>query len=179
MGPPGSGKGTQGELLARRLGIPRYSTGDILRQARRDGTPMGQEARQYMDAGALVPDDVMLGIVDEVLAKGESERGFLLDGFPRTVAQAEGLRELLDEMGIDLDAIVDLAADDEEIAQRLSTRGRNDDSPGTIRRRLEVYRTQTKPVLNWYADSDVRILSVEGVGDIDEIQSDILSRLGL
>ena len=179
MGPPGSGKGTQGELLARRLGIPRYSTGDILRQARRDGTPMGQEARQYMDAGALVPDDVILGIVDEILAKEESEGGFLLDGFPRTVAQAEGLRELLDEMGIDLDAIVDLAADDEEIAQRLSTRGRNDDSPDTIRHRLEVYRTQTKPVLDWYADSDVRILSVEGVGDVDEIQSDILSRLGL
>ena len=106
MGPPGAGKGTQGELLARRLGIPRHSTGDILRQALRDGTPMGLEAKRYMHAGELVPDDVILGIVGEALAHEESEPGFLLDGFPRTVAQAEGLRKLLLDQGQKLDAIV-------------------------------------------------------------------------
>lgn len=179
VGPPGAGKGTQGTLLARRLGIPRYSTGDILRQARREDTSMAQEAWRYMDAGELVPDDVILEIVADVLVKEESEGGFLLDGFPRTVVQAEGLRELLDEMGIELDAIVNLAVDEEEIMQRLAARGRSDDSLDTIRRRLDVHRAQTQPVLDWYANADVRILSIGGVGDIDEIQSDILSHLGL
>jgi adenylate kinase len=179
VGPPGAGKGTQGTLLARRLGIPRYSTGDILRQARREDTSMAQEAWRYMDAGELVPDDVILEIVADVLVKEESEGGFLLDGFPRTVVQAEGLSELLDEMGIELDAIVNLAVDEEEIMQRLAARGRSDDSLDTIRRRLDVHRAQTQPVLDWYANADVRILSIGGVGDIDEIQSDILSHLGL
>ena len=179
VGPPGAGKGTQGTLLARRLGIPRYSTGDILRQARREGTSMGLEALRYMDAGELVPDEVILGIVADVLVKEESEDGFLLDGFPRTVVQAEGLRRLLDEMGVELDAIVDLAVDEQEIMQRLAARGRRDDSLDTIRRRLEVHRAQTQPVLDWYANADVRIFSVGGVGDVEEIQSDILTRLGL
>jgi len=179
MGPPGAGKGTQGELLARRLGIPRYSTGDILRQALRDGTPMGLEARRNMHSGELVPDDVILGIVGEALASEESGRGFLLDGFPRTVAQAEGLRALLLEMGHKLDAIVDLSVPDDEIMRRLSTRGRKDDLQETIRRRLVVYRAKKRPLLDWYADSGVHIVSVEGVGDIDEIQAYILDCLAL
>jgi len=179
MGPPGAGKGTQGELLAQRLGIPRFSTGDILRQALRDGTPMGLEARRNMHSGELVPDDVILGIVGEALDGEESSRGFLLDGFPRTVAQAEGLRALLLEMGQELDAIVDLSVDDAEIMRRLSTRGRKDDLQETIRRRLEVYQAKKKPLLDWYADSGVLIVSVEGVGDIDEIQAHILGCLTL
>jgi len=179
MGPPGAGKGTQGELLARRLGIPRYSTGDILRQALRDGTPMGLEAKRYMHAGELVPDDVILGIVGEVLEHEESEPGFLLDGFPRTVAQAEGLSRLLLDMGQQLDAIVDLSVPDEEIMKRLSTRGRKDDLLETIKRRLEVYGAKKKPLLDWYANSGVRIVSMMGVGDIDEIQAYILDRLAL
>lgn len=179
MGPPGAGKGTQGELLARRLGIPRYSTGDILRQALRDGTPMGLEAKRYMHAGELVPDDVILGIVGEALEHEESEPGFLLDGFPRTVAQAEGLSRLLLDMGQQLDAIVDLSVPDEEIMKRLSTRGRKDDLLETIKRRLEVYGAKKKPLLDWYANSGVRIVSMMGVGDIDEIQAYILDRLAL
>ena len=179
MGPPGAGKGTQGELLARRLGIPRDSTGDILRQALRDGTPMGLEAKRFMHAGELVPDAVILGIIGEALEHESSSSGFLLDGFPRTVAQAEGLTSLLAGMGLELDAIVNLAVDQAEIMRRLSTRGRKDDLVDTIRRRLEIYWDETKPVLDWYADSDVRILSVEGVGDIDEIQAHILDRLAL
>lgn len=179
IGPPGAGKGTQGELLARRLGIPRYSTGDILRQALRDRTPMGLEAKRYMHAGELVPDAVMLGIIGEVLRQDESAPGFLLDGFPRTVPQAEALEDLLAELGLEIDAIVNLVVPDDEIMKRLSTRGRKDDLQDTIRRRLEVYRAETKPVLNWYADRDVRILSVEGVGDIDEIQAHILGCFAL
>jgi len=179
MGPPGAGKGTQGELLARRLGISRYSTGDILRQALRDGTPMGLKARRNMHSGELVPDDVILGIVGEALDSEESSRGFLLDGFPRTVAQAEGLRALLLEMGQELDAIVDLSVDDAEIMRRLSTRGRKDDLKETIRRRLDVYRAKKKALLDWYEHSGVRIVSVEGVGEIDEIQAYILDCLAL
>ena len=115
MGPPGAGKGTQGELLAQRLEIPRFSTGDILRQAVREGTSMGVEAARFMHAGELVPDDVILGIIGEALEQEESEGGFLLDGFPRTVAQAEGLASLLESMGLELDAIVNLVVPAEEI----------------------------------------------------------------
>ena len=179
MGPPGAGKGTQGELLANRLGIPRYSTGDILRQALRDRTPMGLEAKRNMHAGELVHDEVILGIIGEVLAHEESEAGFLLDGFPRTVAQAVGLRKLLLERGLRLDAIVDLSVPDDEIMRRLSTRGRKDDLQETIRRRLEVYEARKKPLLDWYENSGVRVVSVQGVGDIDHIQAHILEQLAL
>jgi adenylate kinase len=179
MGPPGAGKGTQGELLARRLDIPRYSTGDILRQALREGTPRGLEAKKFMHAGELVPDEVILGIIGEALDHDESAHGFLLDGFPRTVAQARGLAELLAEKALDLDAIVNLSVDDGEIMKRLAARGRKDDLVETIQRRLEIYRAETEPVLDWYANHGVRILSVEGVGDIDEIQAHILGCLAL
>lgn len=178
MGAPGAGKGTQGELLAQTLGVPRYATGDILRRALRDGTPIGREARRYMEAGELVPDDVMLGIVGHALERPESADGFILDGFPRTVTQAEGLSRLLASRGSELDAVIDLAVDDEEIMKRLAGRGRGDDGLETIRRRLEVYRAQTEPVLEWYAGTEVPILRVEGVGAIDEIQRHILDRLG-
>lgn len=177
MGPPGAGKGTQGELLARRLGIPRYSTGDILRQALADRSPMGLQAERFMHAGELVPDKVMLGIIGEALEGEESSAGFLLDGFPRTVAQAKGLQELLASKALGLDAIVNLSVDDAEIMKRLSARGRKDDLVETIRRRLQIYRAETKPVLDWYAGTDVRVVPVEGVGDIDEIQARILDSL--
>lgn len=179
MGPPGSGKGTQGELLAQRLGIPRHSTGDILRAALRDRTEMGVRAQRYMNAGELVPDDVILGIVAEAIDGTESQAGFMLDGFPRTVVQAEGLARILRQRGLELDAIVDLVVTDQEIITRLSSRGRSDDSEETIRRRLEVYRSETKPVLDWFAASSVRLLSVEGKGDIGEIHEDIVEHLGL
>lgn len=178
MGPPGAGKGTQGELLARSLGIPRHSTGDILRDALCDGTVLGIAAHRYMDEGELVPDDVILGIIGEALDAPGSRDGFLLDGFPRTVPQAKGLARILEDRGLALDAVVDLAVPDEEIVARLSARGRSDDSLETIQRRLEVYRSQTEPVLGWYADSEVPVLSVEGVGDIQEIHRHIVERLG-
>jgi adenylate kinase len=178
MGPPGAGKGTQGALLARALSVPRYSTGDILRDALAEETELGLEARRYMDAGDLVPDDVVLGIVGEALDRPEAADGFLLDGFPRTVAQAEGLARLLEERQVALDGIVDLDVDDSEIVRRLSSRGRTDDSPETIRRRLEVHRARTRPVMDWYATRGVPFLGVEGVGDVGEIHRRILSLLG-
>ena len=122
MGPPGAGKGTQGEILERHLDVPRYSTGDILRQARREGTAMGLAAQRYMDAGELVPDEVILGIIGEALQKENARNGFVLDGFPRTVAQAEGLGRILDDLGIRLDAILNISVEDDEIVRRLSSR---------------------------------------------------------
>ena len=197
MGPPGAGKGTQGARLAERYGIPRYSTGDILRAARREGTELGRVALGYMDAGELVPDHVILGMMREALSSKEAAGGFLLDGFPRTVAQAEGLADLLDDLGIELDAVVDLDVPDEEIVRRLSARRvcaecgrvapagtgddepcpecggelrrRSDDEPETVRRRLEVYRDETAPVLDWYEKSDTRVVRVRGTGSVDDV----------
>lgn len=204
MGPPGAGKGTQGDLLASRFRIPRYSTGDILRATRRDGSEVGREARDYMDAGELVPDDVILGLVRSVLTSADANDGYLLDGFPRTVVQARSLKRLLGEADQDLDAVVNLAVDDAEIVRRLSNRqvcedcgtiasnesGRDacpgcggrmwtrpDDEPETVRRRLEVYRDQTEPVLRWYRESQTRVLDVPGTGGVEQVQERILTGL--
>ncbi len=122
LGPPGAGKGTQGDRLAARCGVPKYATGDILREAVRRGTALGQEARRYMEAGELVPDDVVLGLVREALESKEARKGFILDGFPRTVAQAEGLRAFLDERQLGLDAVVYFDVPEEELVRRLSGR---------------------------------------------------------
>lgn len=205
MGPPGAGKGTQGALLARRYGIPRYATGDILRAARREGTELGREAQRYMDAGELVPDEVILGMMRERLGSREAAGGFLLDGFPRTVEQAEGLASLLEELGQELDAVVDLKVPDEEIVRRLSSRRvcsecgqvapadhddarpcpncggelyrRPDDEPATVRRRLEVYREETAPVLEWYRRSDVDVIEVAGRGEVEEVEERLVEAI--
>lgn len=205
MGPPGAGKGTQGARLARRNGIPRYSTGDILRAARREGTELGRAAQEYMDAGELVPDDIILGMMREALSSDEAADGFLLDGFPRTVRQAEGLADLLSDLGFELDAVVDLDVPDDEIVRRLSARRvctdcgrvapadteeearcpdcggelrrRSDDDPETVRRRLEVYREETAPVLDWYEDSDTRVVRVRGTGSVDDVLERVVKAL--
>lgn len=206
MGPPGAGKGTQGEILERSLGVPRFSTGDILRQARRQGTKLGQEAQLFMDAGELVPDDVILGIIGEALEGDAARDGFVLDGFPRTVAQAEGLGRILEELGIRLDAILNISLDDDEIVRRLSTRRvcsscgtalgpdgesdqacpvcggtlvqRRDDGADTVRYRLVVYRKQTEPVLRWYRASGARVVDVDGLGTVEEIRDRVRSGIG-
>lgn len=181
MGPPGAGKGTQGELLATHLGIPRYSTGDILRDARSTGTDLGREAQRYMDAGELVPDSVILGIVEQVVTSDHAAGGFLCDGFPRTVAQARGLDEVLDRNGLALDAVLNLNVEPAEIVSRLTRRagleGRSDDGLETIRRRLEVYEEQTAPVLEFYRATPVGVADVEGAGTVDEIQARLRARL--
>jgi adenylate kinase len=122
LGPPGAGKGTQGDRLAKYCDIPKYATGDILRDAVRQGTPLGIEAKRYMDAGELVPDEVVLGLITDALASPDSGNGFILDGFPRTVSQAEGLASLLGEKGLDLDAVVYFDVPDEELVNRLAGR---------------------------------------------------------
>ena len=206
MGPPGAGKGTQGDLLASRFDIPRYSTGDILRATRRDDSEIGRKARDYMDAGELVPDDVILGLVRAVLTSADAADGYVLDGFPRTVAQARSLNDLLEKADQQLDAVVNLSVDDAEILRRLSSRmvcedcgviapteggsdvcsacggrllTRSDDEPETVRRRLEVYRDQTEPVLGWYRESRARVLDVPGTGGVEHVQELILTGLAL
>lgn len=205
MGPPGAGKGTQGARLAERASIPRYATGDMLRAARREGTRLGREARRFMDAGELVPDDVILGIVRDVLRSDEARDGFVLDGFPRTVEQADGLDVILDDLGTSLDAVVYLAVPEEELVRRLSARRvcgacghvtrvseageacpacggeleqREDDRPETVRRRLEVYREQTEPVLARYRAGRIPVEEVDGTGTVAEVEERLLERLG-
>lgn len=204
MGPPGAGKGTQGELLAGRKGIPRYSTGEILREAVREETPLGLEAKRFMDAGELVPDEVILGIVDEVLGRPEAAGGFVFDGFPRTVVQAEGLESSLRRRGESLDAVIDLVVPEEELVRRLTGRRvcaacggvvgrasssercaecggdlvqRPDDRPDTVRRRLQVYREETEPVLRWYRRSMVPVVEVDGLGTAEEVHAALVQRL--
>jgi adenylate kinase len=175
MGPPGAGKGTQGELLASHMGVPRLSTGEMLREARANRTELGRRAQAYMDHGDLVPDEVVLGLVAEALDGARSQEGFVLDGFPRTIAQAEGLSDILEARGTQIDGVIFLEVPEEQLVRRITGRSadesRTDDDPETVRRRLQVYRAETEPVIRWYADHGVRLIEADGVGSIDEIQS--------
>ena len=154
LGPPGAGKGTQGHRLSERYRIPEISTGDILRAAVDKGTPLGREAKSYMDRGALVPDAVMIGIVRERLAQDDAERGFILDGFPRTVAQAEALTQLSEDQQRPIEHVISIEVPQEELLQRLAGRrqleGRHDDTDEAIRHRLEVYERETAPLIDYY-----------------------------
>ena len=151
VGPPGSGKGTQGERLQAALEIPKYSTGDILRAAVSDRTPLGLEAKRYMDSGDLVPDEVVIGLIEECLKSSDAQNGWILDGFPRTIPQAEALDKLLATVGQSYDCVICLDAPDEEIVQRMLARGRDDDKEEVIRERLKVYRNKTAPLIEYYS----------------------------
>lgn len=172
LGAPGSGKGTQGKLLAEHLGIPQISSGELLRRAVKDGTPLGRAAQDYMDRGLLVPDDVILGLVEEILASGEAAGGVLMDGFPRTVAQAEAVDRLLGAHGARVDAVVLLEVEEEELVRRLLGRaaieGRSDDNLDSIRQRLRVYEEQTAPLVAYYEPRGL-IRRVAGSGSVAEI----------
>ena len=172
LGPPGAGKGTQGHRLSERYNIPEISTGDILRSAVHKGTPLGREAKNYMDRGALVPDEVMIGIVRERLAQDDTERGFILDGFPRTVAQAEALSRLSEEQQRPIEHVISIEVPQEELLQRLAGRrqleGRQDDTDEAIRYRLEVYERETAPLIDYYRRQGL-LRCIVGVGTIDEI----------
>jgi adenylate kinase len=180
MGPPGAGKGTQAKIVAERLGIPAISTGDIFRANMAEETELGLEAKRYVDAGEYVPDEVTNRMVRARLAEPDATKGFLLDGYPRTVAQVETLDELLAETGKKLNAVVVLKADNDEIVKRLLNRaqveGRSDDTEDVIRRRLEVYDEQTHPLLEVYADHGV-LVEVNGVGDVDEVTERVLTAI--
>jgi len=174
LGAPGSGKGTQGKLLAERLGLPKITTGDILRAAVKAETALGREAKKYMDAGSLVPDSVILSMIKEELAKPEAQQGAVLDGFPRTAVQAELVDRTLGERGQRLNHILLLDVPEEELVRRMTGRaaheGRSDDTPEAIRTRLQVYQRDTAPLIAHYAERGI-VKRVPGVGGVDEIKS--------
>lgn len=168
IGPPGAGKGTQAQRLVERLGIAHLSTGDMLRQAVREQTESGCQAAAYMDAGLLVPDDVIFELVDERLRRGDAKRGVLFDGFPRNLSQAKGLDKMLAAVGLPLDAALELKVDDAEVIQRLSGRGRKDDQPAVIAERLKTFWTATRPLLDYYRKKGL-LRSVNGRGTPEEV----------
>jgi adenylate kinase len=208
FGAPGAGKGTQAALLAEKYDIPRISTGDLLREAVRQGTPLGKEARAYMDRGDLVPDAVLIGLVGEILRDGTTKNGFILDGFPRTIPQAEALVGLMEDAGRSLDRVVVLDVPDESVIKRISGRRscpecgavfnvffdppkqegvctrcgaklvqRADDSPETVRRRLEVYNAQTQPLVAFYRSRGAPMAIVPGDRSVDEVQKAVVQAL--
>jgi adenylate kinase len=196
LGPPGAGKGTQGDRLAEHLGLPKIATGDVLRAAVRERSPLGLAAKAAMDRGDLVPDDVILGIMKEALAAPDAAPGAILDGVVRTVPQAEGLARVLRELGRRLDAVLMFEVPDDELVRRLSGRTvcescqtpysgrepgercercggrlvrRKDDEPEAVRNRLAVYARQTAPVIAWYREHGARLLAVNAVGTPDDV----------
>lgn len=208
LGGPGSGKGTQAQFITEKYAIPQISTGDMLRAAVRAGTPLGVEAKKVMDAGGLVSDDIILGLIKERITQNDCANGFLLDGFPRTIAQAEGLQK----MGVELDNVLEIAVSDEEIIKRMSGRRvhsasgrsyhvmfnppkiegvndvtgepliqRDDDKEETVRKRLDVYHAQTKPLVDFYstkaASSTVKFASIAGIGSVEEITAKVFTAL--
>ncbi|MBK1988328.1 adenylate kinase [Sphaerospermopsis aphanizomenoides BCCUSP55] len=168
LGPPGAGKGTQSKVLADFLNIPHISTGDILRQAITEQTPLGIKAQSYMDKGELVPDQLVEDLVKERLNQPDTKNGWILDGFPRKVSQASFLEELLAETGQGGERAVNLDAPDQIVITRLLGRGRKDDSEEVIRRRLEVYREETAPLINYYSDRQ-KLLTVDGNQSPEEV----------
>jgi adenylate kinase len=181
MGPPGAGKGTQGALLAEALGMPKFATGDLLRDAVKRGTPLGVQAKELMEAGHLVSDDVILGIVREELGKPAARNGVIFDGVVRTIPQAEGVERLLAEQGRRMHAVLFFDVSDDEILARLAKRRdieqRADDDPAAVATRLEAYRKQTAPVLDWYEDRKL-VRHVPARGSVEDIAKRVRLALG-
>ena len=208
LGPPGAGKGTQANIIKKTFNIPQISTGDMLRAAVKAGTPLGKEAKKVMDAGELVSDDLILQLVKERIREGDCKDGYLFDGFPRTIAQAEGMRS----SDINVDVVVELQLNDTEIIKRMSGRRihpasgrsyhvifnppkvenkddetgesliqRDDDREETVRKRLEVYRNQTAPLIKYYSDMAdqglIRYVRIDGNGDVNDISNLIIESL--
>jgi len=208
LGSPGSGKGTQAKFITEKYRIPQISTGDMLRAAVRAGSALGVAAKRVMDSGGLVSDDIILGLIKERITQDDCVNGFLLDGFPRTIAQAEGLKD----MGVDIDYVIEIVVDDEEIVKRMSGRRvhpesgrsyhiefnppkvdglddvsgealvqRDDDCEETVRKRLDVYHQQTKPLVEYYRKaaqhSNLRFSSIAGVGSVSEITEKLYAQL--
>ncbi|MBM3686045.1 MAG: adenylate kinase [Actinobacteria bacterium] len=180
MGPPGAGKGTQAVVVASALGIPHISTGDIFRANVSAGTPLGEEAQRYMDAGEYVPDSITNAMVRDRISHDDCNPGFLLDGYPRTLEQVNELDMMLESDGRRLDRVVELTVDTDEVVGRLLKRaqdqGRTDDTADVIRRRLEVYFDQTAPLVAVYRERGI-LLEVDGMGDVAEVTERVLSTL--
>lgn len=206
LGSPGSGKGTQAQFITEKFAIVQISTGDMLRAAVREGTPLGMEAKKVMDAGGLVSDEIILELIKERIARDDCKNGFLLDGFPRTIAQAEGLAK----MGVELDYVIEIVVEDEEIIKRMSGRRvhlssgrtyhviynppkqegvdditgepliqRDDDKEETVRKRLGVYHEQTKPLVGFYSapGQSAKFASIAGIGSVSDITAKLLAIL--
>lgn len=177
IGPPGAGKGTQSQRLLEYLGIPHLSTGDMLRQAVHDQTDTGLLAAPYMDAGQLVPDDIILKLMDERLSRGDCDQGALFDGFPRTLAQARALDKMLEKTGLPLDVALQLKVDDAEVIRRLAGRGRKDDQPAVLAERLKGFWETTSPLLDYYRKRGV-LHVIDGQGTTDQVFDRIRAALG-
>ncbi len=175
LGPPGAGKGTQADMLCRAIGIPHVSTGVMLRDHVERGTELGARAKEIMDSGDLVPDEIVTAMVEERLAAPDAVCGFLLDGFPRTRPQAEALVGMLGP-GRALDAVVNLDAPEEEVVQRILARGRSDDTEDVVRTRIAAYLEQTAPLIDFY-ETDGLLARVDGVGTIGEVMARVVAAL--
>ena len=180
MGPPGAGKGTQAKVVAERLGIPAISTGDIFRSNVSEQTKLGIEAKRFMDAGDYVPDEITNGMVRDRIAEPDATGSFLLDGYPRTLAQVEELDAMLAAQGNELDAVLLLTVDEDEVVERLAKRardeGRSDDTEDVIRHRQEVYGEQTAPLVEVYDERGL-LVRVDGMGTVDEVTSRVFDAL--
>jgi adenylate kinase len=180
LGAPGSGKGTQAAMLKAELRVPHISTGDLLRAAIKAGTPLGLKAKAVVDAGELVSDDIVLGMLEERLSQPDARSGFILDGYPRNIAQCNALEGLLERLRQPLDVVLKLKVPSELIVSRLAGRaaaeGRKDDDPDTVRKRLNVYAEQTAPVADFYATHG-KLTILDGVGELNEVFQRILSAL--
>jgi len=187
LGPPGAGKGTQAARLVEKFGIPQLSTGDMLRAAVTAGTPVGIKAKAVMDAGGLVSDEIVVGIISDRIEEADAKKGFILDGFPRTVAQAEALDKLLSQKHMELDAIVELKVDEAALLSRIENRAREtvaaggtvraDDNPDAFKVRLDAYRVQTAPVSAYYASKGT-LKAVDGMLPIDDVTKALNAVLG-
>jgi adenylate kinase len=180
FGAPGSGKGTQATRLKERLGVPHISTGDLLRAEIKEGTELGLKAKGLMDQGILLPDDIMLGIIEHRLSQPDARPGFILDGYPRNLAQAAALDDVLARIGQPLDVVVKLDVPDEAIVGRCEVRfekeGRPDDNPDTVKKRLGIYAEQTAPVASFYREHG-KLQVIDGVGELDDVTQRVLNVL--
>lgn len=175
LGPPGAGKGTQAVLLSEKLGVPHISTGDLFRANISQQTALGREAQKYMDAGDLVPSDVTNRMVEARVGEPDAANGFVLDGYPRTVDQADALEKILEHNGTALDAVLCFVVAEDTVVERMLARGRADDTEDVIRNRLRVYREETEPLLEHY---DGLVVTVDGIGEVEEVNGRALKALG-
>ncbi len=176
LGPPGAGKGTQALQLSEKLGIPQISTGDLFRKNISEGTPLGVEAKRYLDAGDLVPSELTNKLVEDRIEQPDATDGFILDGYPRSVEQARALDEMLKNHNTKLDAVLEFAVSEAELFERLKSRGRADDTEEVIHNRMQVYRDETEPLLEYYSHNNLQ--TVDAVGALDEVFARALRALG-
>ncbi|MEO0804015.1 MAG: adenylate kinase [Cyanobacteria bacterium J06642_2] len=176
LGPPGAGKGTQAAVLAETVRIPHISTGGILRQAVSKLTPLGKEAKRYIEAGELVPDELVVQLVEERLGQLDAQKGWILDGFPRNTSQASVLDALLERLGQQYDCAIDFAVPDRELVRRMLGRGRKDDTESVIQRRLEVYREQTAPLLDYYR-TRAKLRVIDGSQTLSVVTEELFAEL--